>query len=50
MTDKAFTNSSLTWDQATFTWDNAGDRTWDFQGPAMTNKSLNTGTMINKAL
>jgi len=48
MTNKALGSQGRTWDEANYSWDNA-EGTWD--NPfGIINKSLNTGTVTNKAI
>lgn len=43
--------SNPTWDEATFTWDAAGDATWDFiPGLGMTNRALHAASLVNRNL
>ena len=48
MTNKALGSQGRIWDDATYSWDDA-EGTWD-NPYGITNKSLNTGTMTNKAI
>lgn len=48
MTDKQLTSESLTWAQATFTW-NQGIGTWD-NPYTILNKTLHTASLTNKTI
>ena len=49
----AVTNESKfgdeTWDEADYTWDNAGSNTWDTQGVVITKESKNTLSISNES-
>jgi len=45
---KAPTGSQITWDQATFTWDAAGNATWDVVGLVITNETKNSLDITNE--
>ena len=47
---KTPTGSEITWDQATFTWDDADGATWDVVGLVVPKESKNTAiTLTNES-
>lgn len=47
VTNQAKTYISVTWNEATFTWENSGSRTWENQ-TVTANQAKNTGTVANQ--
>ncbi len=48
LTGQSRTVVQITWDQATFTWDGAGDKTWDDQTPSKVNQAKNSTIMTGQ--
>ena len=49
ITNEDRVSMNLTWDEAVFTWDDAGGSTWDNQRLPITNESKNNLSITNES-